>query len=110
MSSQPSSQEKFFQVLRRRPLSAPRSMTGGERRWMNPNRGMVKLCERYLDILFSRFVYPWFDHIWSPYSWVLKRRFGLTETKVAPENWPRGLAPLRVLLLSDIHGGIFLKP
>lgn len=85
-------------------------MTGGERRWMNPNRGLVKLCERYLDILFSRFIYPWFDHIWSPYSWVLERRFGLTETKVAPENWPRGLAPLRVLLLSDIHGGIFLKP
>jgi len=85
-------------------------MTGEERRWMNPNRGLVKRCERSLDILFSRFVYPWFDPIWSPYCWVLERRFGLAETKIAPADWPRGLAPLRVLLVSDIHGGIFLKP
>src|SRR4029450_13833400 len=34
----------------------------------------------------------------------------LAETKLAPAGWPGGLAPLRVLLISDIHGGIFLKP
>lgn len=77
---------------------------------MNPNRGLVKLCERQLDIFFSRFVYPWFGHMWSPYCWLLERRFALAETKIAPVGWPRGLAPLRVLLVSDIHGGIFLKP
>jgi uncharacterized protein len=97
-------------ALKRRQLPPPRLMTGNERRLMNPNRGAIKLCERRLDMFFSRFVYPLFGHIWSPYCWVLERRFSLAETKLAPAGWPRGLAPLRVLLISDIHGGIFLKP
>jgi predicted MPP superfamily phosphohydrolase len=97
-------------ILKRRQLPAARSLTGKERRLMNPNRGLVKLGERYLDMFFSRFVYPWFGHIWSPYCWVLERRFCLAETKLAPAGWPHGLPPLRVLLVSDIHGGIFLKP
>jgi predicted MPP superfamily phosphohydrolase len=97
-------------ALKRRQLPPPRVMTGYERRLLNPNRGAIKLCERRLDMFFSRFVYPLFGHIWSPYCWVLERRFSLAETKLAPAGWPRGLAPLRVLLISDIHGGIFLKP
>jgi uncharacterized protein len=97
-------------ALKRRQLPPPRVMTGNERRLMNPNRGLVKLCERRLDMFFSRFVYPLFGHIWSPYCWVLERRFSLAEIKLVPAGWPRGLAPLRVLLISDIHGGIFLKP
>jgi uncharacterized protein len=97
-------------ILKRRQLPPPRVMTGDERRFMNPSRGLIKLCERYLDISFSRFVYPLFGHIWSPYCWFLERRFRLAETKLAPAGWPAGLAPLRVLLISDIHGGIFLKP
>src|SRR6266511_4998521 len=96
-------------ILKRRQLPPARVMAGDERRLMNPNRGPIKLCERYLDILFSRFIYPPFGHIRSPYCWVLERRFGLAETKLAPAGWPRGLAPLRVLYISDIHGGIFLK-
>jgi uncharacterized protein len=97
-------------ILKRRQLPPPQVMTGDERRLMNPNRGLIKLCERHLDISFSRFVYPLVGHIWSPYCWFLERRFRLAETKLAPAGWPGGLAPLRVLLISDIHGGIFLKP
>ncbi|MGH7872960.1 MAG: metallophosphoesterase [Candidatus Binatia bacterium] len=96
--------------FRKRRLDAPRLMTGKERRLMNPNRGLIKLFERHMDIAISRYVYPLFGHIWSPYSWLLERRFTLTETKLAPAGWPVGLAPLRVLLISDIHAGIFLKP
>ena len=84
-------------------------MTGKERRLMNPNRGLIKLFERYMDMAISRYVYPLFGHIWSPYSWLLERRFTLAET-IAPTRWPAGLAPLRVLLITDIHAGIFLKP
>src|SRR4030095_16383242 len=54
-------------ILKRRQLPPPRVMTGDERRLMNPNRGLIKLCERHLDISFSRFVYPLVGHIWSPY-------------------------------------------
>ena len=103
-------QEEDFPQLARRQLAAPRRMTGNERRLMNPNRGLIKRCERAMDILFSRFVYPLFGHMWNPYSWFLKRRFALGETKLSPAGWPRGLPPLSVLLISDIHAGIFLKP
>jgi uncharacterized protein len=96
--------------FRERRLGAPRVMTGRERRGINPNRGLIKLCERYTDILVSRFVYPLIGHLWSPYSWLLERRFTLTRTKLSPPCWLRGLAPLRLLLITDIHGGIFLKP
>jgi uncharacterized protein len=96
--------------FRERRLGPPRVMTGTERRRINPNRGLIKLCERYTDILVSRFVYPLIGHLWSPYSWLLERRFTLTLAKLSPAGWPRGLAPLRLLLISDIHAGIFLKP
>jgi uncharacterized protein len=97
-------------VLDRRRLPSPRIVTGNERRRMNPNRGLIKRAERYADMFFSRFVYPWFGHIWSPYCRVLDRRFRLAEATLSPLEWPRGLAPLRVLLVTDIHAGIFLKP
>ena len=85
-------------------------MTGRERRWINPNKGLVKIIERNLDIIVSRFLYPHLSRVWNPYSWLLERRFVLTEASVSPEGWPAGLDPLRVLLLSDIHTGIFLRP
>jgi hypothetical protein len=97
-------------LLTRRRLDPPRVMTGKERRRMNPNHGAIKLCERYLDMTISRFIYPLLGEVWNPYSWLLERRFALAETKLSPAGWPRGLAPLRVLLISDIHTGIFLKP
>jgi predicted MPP superfamily phosphohydrolase len=102
--------EDIRSPLRRRQLPPPRRMTGKERRRINPNRGLIKLCDRYADIFLSRFVYPLLGHLWSPYCWVLERRFGLAETTLSPMDWPRGLAPLRLLLITDIHAGIFLKP
>jgi predicted MPP superfamily phosphohydrolase len=85
-------------------------MTGKERRRINPNGGFIKLVERNLDILVSRFLFPSLAPLWNPYSWLLEKRFCLAETTVSPPGWPSGLAPLRVLLVSDIHTGIFLKP
>ena len=102
--------ENRFTPLKTRQLSVARVMTGHERRRLNPNRGVIKLCERYLDIFLSRFVFPLFGHLWSPYCWFLERGFRLARTKLAPAGWPRDVTPLRVLLLTDIHGGIFLKP
>jgi predicted MPP superfamily phosphohydrolase len=85
-------------------------MTGRERRWLNPNRGPLKILERRLDIVVSRFIYPRLAHLWNPYVGLLERRFGLTDVWVEPLGWPVDAGPLRVLLLSDIHTGIFLKP
>lgn len=103
-------QEDFATILVRRPLAPPKLMTGKERRRLNPNRGLIKLCERYVDMMVSRFVYPMMGEVWNPYSRLLERRFALAETKLSPSGWPQGLAPLRVLLVTDIHTGIFLDP
>jgi hypothetical protein len=68
------------------------------------------LLERYADIFVSRFIYPNLAPLWNPYSWLIQKRFELAEAKLVPPGWPRRLAPLRVLLITDIHAGIFLHP
>ena len=47
-------------------------MTGKERRWINPNKGSVKILERNLDMIVSRFLYPHLSQVWNPYSWLLE--------------------------------------
>jgi len=85
-------------------------MSGKKRRWLNPNRGLMKLSERAIDRVASRYIYPHVIGIWSPYSWQLPRRFSLAETNLSPQCWPKNLPRLRVLLLTDIHTGPFLRP
>jgi uncharacterized protein len=85
-------------------------MTGRERRRLNPNKGLLKVLERRVDVFVSRFLYPHLLGLWHPYSWLLPRRFSLAEISISPAGWPRELTRLRVLLISDIHTGIFLKP
>jgi len=99
-----------FTIERRQKLAPPKPLSGKERRLLNPNHGLVKLFERNMDRLISRFLYPHLSAIWNPYAWVIERRFRVAETTLSPAGWPPGLPPLRVLLLSDIHCGIFLKP
>lgn len=99
-----------FGPLRRRPLPAPRVMTGRERRWLDPNRGVLKILERRLDIVVSRFLYPRLARVWNPYSRQLERRFSVADAELAPPGWPSPSRRLRVLLVSDVHTGIFLKP
>jgi uncharacterized protein len=102
--------KKDFTIQRRQKLAPPKLLTGKERRLLNPSHGLVKLFERNMDRLISRFLYPHLSAIWNPYTWLIERRFRVAETTVSPGGWPQGLPPLRVLLLSDIHCGIFLKP
>jgi predicted MPP superfamily phosphohydrolase len=71
---------------------------------------LFKVVERNVDRIFSRFLYPHLAGLWHPYSWLLRRRFSLAELTVSPVGWPRELDRLKVLLISDIHTGAFLKP
>jgi predicted MPP superfamily phosphohydrolase len=96
--------------LNTRKLAPPRAMTGRERRWINPNKGFFKLLERNTDRVVSSFLYPHLSAVWNPYSWLLEKRFSLAQTSLSPQGWPAALDPLQVLLISDIHCGIFLKP
>jgi len=94
----------------RRSLGRPRRMSGRERRWLNPSRGILKLIERTVDRIASRYVYPHLLGVWSPYSWQLPRRLVIAEGALTPTPWPPAMAPLRILLLTDIHAGPFLTP
>ena len=97
-------------VLRRRQLAHPRVTTGQERRWLDPNKGLFKMFERDIDFVVSRYIYPHLLGIWNPYSSILSKRFSLAEISLTPPLWPQSLPALKILLLSDIHTGIFLKP
>jgi hypothetical protein len=48
--------------------------------------------------------------VWNPYSGQLQRRFSVADATVAPAGWPEASTRLRVLLVSDVHTGIFLRP
>ncbi|HLQ76667.1 MAG TPA: metallophosphoesterase [Terriglobia bacterium] len=99
----------MFTIERHRRLAPPRRMTGQERRRLDPNRGFLKVLERSIDKIASRFIFPHLLGLWHPYSWLLPRRFSLAEISVSPVGWPAGIPRLRILLLSDIHTGAFLK-
>src|SRR5215471_7263043 len=76
-------------IRRIRQLSAPRVVTGRERRRIDPNQGCIKLLERNVDMVVSRFLYPHLSRIWNPYSWLLQSRFSLATASVSLLNWPR---------------------
>ena len=103
-------QDSHIVIRRRRQLPPAHELTGHERRRLNPRRGAIKVVERKADIFVSRYLLPRLMRLWNPYSWLLKRRFTLTETTIAPPRWPKNVDPLRVLLITDIHAGIFLRP
>jgi uncharacterized protein len=63
-----------------------------------------------MDRLAERYVYPHLLGVWHAYCWLLERRFEVGVATIEPPLWPRGVPDLRVLLLTDIHTGAFLKP
>ncbi|HEY1269127.1 MAG TPA: metallophosphoesterase [Candidatus Binatia bacterium] len=105
----PEQEERSVYITRRRTLKPPRLMTGRERRWLDPNKGLFKIFERAIDRYISRYVFPHLLGLWHPYTWLLPRRFCLAEASLKPLGWPKDMPRLRVLLLSDIHTGTFLK-
>jgi len=98
-----------LKLPKKRQLAPPREMTGKERRRINPNKGWIKVLERNADIVISRFLFPYMASVWSPYCWLLDKRFSLGEISVTPTGWPKDVDPLRILLITDIHAGIFLQ-
>jgi uncharacterized protein len=96
--------------LPRRALPPPRTMTGRERRWLDAQHGLIKQSERLIDRVLARHVYPHLFGLWHPYCWQLPRRLEVATATLAPPRWPRGAGALRVLHLSDIHTGAFLRP
>lgn len=96
--------------LRSQPLPPVRRPPGRERRWLYPQHGVFKRLERTLDRFTARHVYPHLLGVWHPYCWLLPRRFALSIGTLEAPLWPPRVDGLRVLHLSDIHCGAFLRP
>jgi len=92
-----------------RPLGSARHTTGRERRWLD-DHGLVKRVEQALDRFTARWIYPYLFALWHPYCWLLSRRLTVATGTIAPPRWPRRADGLRVLHVSDIHCGPFLRP
>ena len=96
--------------LASRPLGPPRPTTGRERRWLDAERGAVKRAERALDRFTAQWVYPYLFALWHPYCWLLPRRVAVATGTIVPPRWPRHADGLRILHVSDVHCGPFLRP
>lgn len=96
--------------IARRPLGPPRKRTGREKRWLNARFGPFKRTERGLDRLVARYVFPYLTGMWSPYNWLLANRLEMAEATIEPARWPAGLPDLRLLVVTDIHTGAFVRP
>src|ERR1051325_11095626 len=83
----PEQEGRSIHITRRRTLKPPRLMTGRERRWLDPNRGLFKIFERAIDRYVSRYVFPHLLGLWHPYAWLRPRRFCLAETSLKPLGW-----------------------
>jgi predicted MPP superfamily phosphohydrolase len=93
-----------------RELGAPRHPIGRERRWLDAEHGAVKRFERTLDRFTARWIYPHLFGLWHPYCWLLPRRGEIATATLVPPRWPRQADGLRILHVSDIHCGAFLRP
>jgi len=93
-----------------RPLPPAQPTTGRERRWLDTEHGAVKRMERTLDRFTARWIYPHLFAFWHPYCWLLPRRVAITTGTIVPPRWPRPADGLRILHVSDIHCGAFLRP
>jgi predicted MPP superfamily phosphohydrolase len=96
--------------LAARELAPARRPTGRERRWLDVQHGAVKRFERSLDRFTARWVYPHLFGLWHPYCWLLPRRVAVATATIAPPRWPREADGLRILHVTDIHCGPFLRP
>ena len=110
MRAEISTLEETLPPLRRRRLAPARVMTGHERRLMNPNRGLIKLASATPTWRFRassiRCLVGCGIPIagsWNGASSSLKRNF-------LPPPGPPACRRYRVLLITDIHAGIFLNP
>ncbi len=92
-----------------RPLGTRRT-SGRERRWLDVEHGAVKRAEQAIDRFTARWIYPHLFALWHPYCWLLPRRVTVATGTLAPPRWPRHADGLRILHVSDIHCGPFLRP
>jgi predicted MPP superfamily phosphohydrolase len=101
--------------MRRRPLPqrdlpAPGTARPKRRPLFDPAHGWFRRLERAASLALARHVFPRLPGLASIYSAQVARSLVLAHAELPVPGLARGLAGLRVLLLTDVHAGPFLRP
>jgi hypothetical protein len=96
--------------LDRQDLPASRHASPRRRLWFHPRTGWFRRLERAAEHLLSRHVYPRVPGLARLYSFQMERHLTLVEGDVPVRGLPREFDGARVLLVTDIHVGPFVRP
>jgi predicted MPP superfamily phosphohydrolase len=91
-------------------LDEPHTAVERRRPLFHPARGWFRRTERAVSHFLARNLYPWIPGLSRPYSRQLRRDLVLSEATIELVGLPRAFDGLRMLLVTDIHAGPFLKP
>jgi len=91
-------------------LEDPHTAVERRRPLFHPARGWFRRTERAVSHYLARNLYPWIPGLSRPYSRQLRRDLVLSEATIDLAGLPHAFDGLRVLLVTDIHAGPFLKP
>lgn len=90
-------------------LREPRAAAPRRRHLFHPATGWFRRLERRASQFLSGHVFPWVPGMRIPYSRQLDRQLTLSETEIPIAGLPEAFAGLRVLLVTDLHAGPFLR-
>ena len=91
-------------------LAGPSPASTRLRRFFDPAKGWFRSLERRLGHILCRDVYSRIPGISLPYSAYLDRRLTVSEATVQLNGLAAGFEGTKLLLITDIHVGPFLKP
>ncbi len=97
-------------ALHRDALPAPSPARRRLRHFFKPATGWFRKLERKTSHILSRDLYPWIPGLDYPYSRQLERYLTLSEAEIEVDRLPSAFDGVRVLLVSDIHIGPFVRP
>ena len=93
-----------------RHLAEPVPASPRRRPLFHPERGWFRRLERAASLWLARHVFPWLPGLASIYSAQVRRSLVLSDATVQLPGLRPGLAGIKVLLLTDVHAGPFLRP
>ena len=98
------------QPLAHRALAAPHPAEERARRLFHPDHGWFRALERAASLWLARRVFPRIPGLPAVYSAQVARSAVLSHAEVSLPGLGPGLDGLRVLLVTDVHAGPFLRP
>jgi predicted MPP superfamily phosphohydrolase len=98
------------QPLVTRHLAEPAVASPRLRPLFHPERGWFRRLERAVSLWLARHVFPSLPGLAVVYSRQVRLSFVLSDAQVRLPGLGPGLSGMRVLLLTDVHAGPFLRP